>query len=51
MDHVEAEGRSAQLEAADRGSVAGSEAAAGLEESMWFGRSKTVVGWSPRVKA
>jgi hypothetical protein len=36
VDHVEAEGKSAQLEAANGGSVAGSEAAAGLEESLWL---------------
>jgi hypothetical protein len=36
VDHVEAEGKSAQLEAASGGSVAGSEASAGLEESLWL---------------
>jgi REP element-mobilizing transposase RayT len=36
VDHVEAEGKTDQLQAADGGSVAGSEAAAGLEESMWL---------------
>jgi hypothetical protein len=36
VDHVEAEGKYAQLEAANGGSVAGSEAAAGLEESLWL---------------
>jgi hypothetical protein len=36
VDHVEAEGKTDQLQAADGGSVAGSEAAAGLEESLWL---------------
>jgi hypothetical protein len=36
MDHVEAEGKSAKLEAANGGSVAGSEAATGLDESLWL---------------
>jgi hypothetical protein len=36
VDHVEAEGKSAHLEAANGGSVAGSEAAAGVEESLWL---------------
>ncbi len=36
MDHVEAQGRIAELEAASDGSVAGSQAAAGLEESLWL---------------
>jgi hypothetical protein len=36
VDHVEAEGKTAQLEAANGGSVAGCEAAAGLEESLWL---------------
>ena len=36
VDHVEAQGQTAQLEAADGGSVAGSRAAAGLEESLWL---------------
>jgi hypothetical protein len=33
LEHVEAEGKTAELAAADQGSVAGSRAAAGLEES------------------
>jgi hypothetical protein len=36
LDHVEAEGKTAELEAADSGSVAGSRAAAGVEESLWL---------------
>jgi hypothetical protein len=36
LDHVEAQGKTAQLEAASGGSVAGSQAAAGLEESLWL---------------
>jgi hypothetical protein len=35
-EHVEAEGKTAQLEAATAGSVAGSLAAAGLEETLWL---------------
>ncbi len=36
VDHVEAESKTAELAAAERGSVAGSQAAAGLEESLWL---------------
>ncbi len=36
VDHVEAQGMITALEAACDGSVAGSEAAAGLEESLWL---------------
>ncbi len=36
VEHVEARGQTAQLEAASRGSVAGSQAAAGLEEALWL---------------
>jgi hypothetical protein len=36
VEHVEAQGQSAQLHAASGGSVAGSRAAAGLEESLWL---------------
>jgi hypothetical protein len=36
VDHVEARGNTAELEAASGGSVAGSQAAAGLEESLWL---------------
>ncbi len=36
VDHVEAQGMIAELEAANDGSVAGSRAAAGLEESLWL---------------
>jgi hypothetical protein len=35
-EHVKAQGKTAQLEAATGGSVAGSRAAAGLEESLWL---------------
>ena len=35
-EHVEAEGKTVQLEAATAGSVAGSLAAAGLEETLWL---------------
>jgi hypothetical protein len=36
VDHVEAQDKTAELEAASGGSVAGSQAAAGLEESLWL---------------
>ncbi len=36
VDHVATSGQTAQLEAAKGGSVAGSQAAAGLEESLWL---------------
>jgi hypothetical protein len=36
VDHIKAEGRTAQLEAAKAGSVAGSLAASGLEEKLWL---------------
>ncbi len=36
VDHVEAQGKTAELAAADGGSVAGSRAAAGVEESLWL---------------
>jgi hypothetical protein len=36
VDHVEALGKTAELEAASDGSVAGSQAAPGLEESLWL---------------
>jgi hypothetical protein len=36
VEHVEAQGQTAQLEAAGHGSVAGSPAAAGSEESLWL---------------
>jgi hypothetical protein len=36
VEHVEAQGQTAQLEAANNGSVAGSLAAAGVEESLWL---------------
>jgi hypothetical protein len=36
LDHVESQGATARLEAAKDGSVAGSRAAAGLEESLWL---------------
>ena len=36
VDHVEAEGKTTQLEAAKGGSVAGSQAAAGVEDSLWL---------------
>ena len=36
VEHVEAQGRAGQLEAAKEGSVAGSCAAGGLEESLWL---------------
>ncbi len=35
-EHVEAQGKTAQLDAAADGSVAGSIAAAGLEDSLWL---------------
>jgi hypothetical protein len=36
VDHVEAQGRTEDLKAARQGSVAGSAAAAGLEEALWL---------------
>jgi hypothetical protein len=36
VDHVKVQGRTADLKAARQGSVAGSKAAAGLEESHWL---------------
>ena len=36
VDHVESQGRTADLAAAQQGSVAGSRAAGGLEESLWL---------------
>jgi hypothetical protein len=36
LDHVNARGRASDLKAAAHGSVAGSRAAAGLEESLWL---------------
>jgi hypothetical protein len=36
VDHVQAQGRTGDLKAASQGSVAGSNAAAGLEESHWL---------------
>ncbi len=36
VDHVKAEGRTEDLKAASQGSIAGSSAAAGLEESHWL---------------
>jgi hypothetical protein len=36
LEHGDAQGKTAQLEAAEGGSVAGSRASAGLEESLWL---------------
>jgi hypothetical protein len=36
VEHVEAQGKTAELEAAENGSVAGSRAAVGLEEALWL---------------
>jgi hypothetical protein len=36
VDHVKAQGRTGDLKAAEQGSVAGSAASAGLEESIWL---------------
>ncbi len=36
VDHVKAQGRVDDLKAAERGSVAGSDASAGLEETIWL---------------
>jgi hypothetical protein len=36
LEHVDAEGQTAQLEAASQGSALGSLAAAGLEDSLWL---------------
>ena len=45
VEHVEAQGMIAALEAASDGSVAGSEAAAGLEESLWLCPIDAVASW------
>ena len=36
VDHVKAHGRTEDLKAASKGSVAGSKASAGLEQSHWL---------------
>jgi hypothetical protein len=36
VDHIRAEGMTAELSAAEKGSVAGSQAADGLEDSLWL---------------
>jgi hypothetical protein len=36
VEHVKAQGRTGDLKAAERGSVAGSDASAGLEETIWL---------------
>ena len=36
VDHVEVRGKTAELEAANSGSAAGSQAGAGVEESLWL---------------
>jgi hypothetical protein len=36
LEHVETQGKTAELAVADQGSVAGSLASAGLEESLWL---------------
>ena len=36
VEHVEAQGKTAELEAAEGGSLAGSRAAGGLEEALWL---------------
>jgi hypothetical protein len=36
VEHVQAQGKTAELEAAEGGSVAGSRAAVGLEEALWL---------------
>jgi hypothetical protein len=36
LEHVDAQGKTARLEAVEGGSVAGSHASAGLEESLWL---------------
>jgi hypothetical protein len=36
VEHVEAQGKTAELQAAEHGSVAGSYAAAGLEDGLWL---------------
>jgi hypothetical protein len=50
VDHIKAEDRTAQLEAAKAGSVAGSRAATGLGRSCGCARSKIVVGLGRHVK-
>ena len=45
LDHVEAQGATARLEAAKDGSVAGSRAAAGLEDSLWLCPIEDRRGW------
>ncbi len=51
VEHVEAQGQRAQLEAAGHGSVTGSNAAKGLEESHWLCPIEDKPGWIPRVRA
>ena len=52
LDHVEEQGRTAQLEAATEGSAPGSLAAAGLEKSpLGSVRLRTDAGWTLHVKA
>jgi hypothetical protein len=51
VDQVATSGQTAQSEAAKGGSVAGSQTAAGLEESRGCVRSKTTAGWILPVKA
>jgi hypothetical protein len=50
LEHVDAEGQTAQLEAASLGSALGSLAAAGLEESLCCARLRIDVGWNLHVK-
>jgi hypothetical protein len=51
VDHIKAEGRTAQLEAAKNGSVAGSLAASGLEDGIWLCPIEIGGGLGRRVKA
>jgi hypothetical protein len=50
VDHVATSGQTAQLEAARAGSVAGSRAVAGLEESRGCVRLRIAAGWIRPVK-
>jgi hypothetical protein len=50
-DHVEAQGKTIHLHAAKDGSVAGSQAAAGLKEALWLCPIEDRPGWIRRARA
>ena len=53
VEHVKAHGRTRDLKAAEHGSVAGSEASAGLEETVWLwvGLGSERGGRNPTLRA